>query len=52
MNVRSAMLAPALPLALALLAAPGVAHAAGFNCKYAKTEVETLICADLAAPQR
>jgi uncharacterized protein len=52
MNVRSAVLASALPFALALLAAPGEVHAAGFNCKYAKTEVETLICTDLAAPQR
>lgn len=46
MNVRSAVLASALPFAFTLLTAPGAIHAAGFNCKYAKTQVEKLICAD------
>jgi len=31
-------------IALAALLPPGMAHAAGFDCKFAKTHVEHLIC--------
>lgn len=36
----------AISLALGLVAMPGPIEAAGFNCKYARTHVEKLICAN------
>jgi len=46
MNLRLAGAAVAVSFALGLLTASAPVQAAGFNCKYAKTQVEKLICAD------
>ncbi|WP_157793068.1 lysozyme inhibitor LprI family protein [Bordetella genomosp. 8] len=40
----SAHLGTSAAIVLAALLPPGVAHAAGFDCKFAKTQVEHLIC--------